>query len=65
MMSETTSMHQPAASGYEVTRFNALRHGVLSAGTPSCRGRTKTNTASFSMRSSPNTNPRGRLRNTS
>ena len=30
-MSETTSMHQPAASGYEVTRFNALRHGVLSA----------------------------------
>ena len=29
-MSETASMHQPAASGYEVTRFNALRHGVLS-----------------------------------
>ena len=25
-------MHQPAANGgYEVTRFNALRHGVLSA----------------------------------
>ncbi len=32
-MSETTSMHQPATSGYELTRFNALRHGVLSGHT--------------------------------
>jgi hypothetical protein len=30
VMNETTSMHQLATDGYEMTRFNALRHGVLS-----------------------------------
>ena len=29
-MTETTLIHQPATGGYEMTRFNALRHGVLS-----------------------------------
>jgi hypothetical protein len=29
-MIETTSMEPSATTGYEVTRFNALRHGILS-----------------------------------
>ena len=30
MTEETTSMQPIKAEGYDVTRFNALRHGVLS-----------------------------------
>ena len=40
VMTETISMQPIAAGGYGVTRFNALRHGLLS---PCCHGRTRAN----------------------
>ena len=55
MSGETTAALPTKIGSYEITRLNALRHGVLSKHTACCPGRTHANTTRWSTRSPKST----------